>query len=336
MGRIVIDWDKKNQDILDREKKLNGGFEKDTRFWSPPKDKAGNYNSASVIRFIPDSNFEVWAKVYFHSFKYEDAKKEKRQYFKNCITTFGWEPKCLICDKNGPYFKSNYDKDKKIAAARGRKFTYISNILVINNPENPEDNGKIFLFKYGKQIFSKIEYKQFPKEENIKKAEALGEKYIKFPPFDFYDGANFKLVVKPQGKPNSEEIYPNYEDSTFYPASELFDGDEDKIKELLNKTVDLSEFYKPELFPTNEEVQKIVGHLWRDDSNGNIGNVDNIGGTDDANDDIPFFGNTAPKDTPVVDNLNWEPTPISDTTIKPFTGSPDDDDDAFFDTLPTK
>ena len=45
---------------------------------------------------------------------------------------------------------------KRSARKRKRKLSYYANILVVSDPKHPENEGKVFLYKFGKKIFDKI------------------------------------------------------------------------------------------------------------------------------------------------------------------------------------
>jgi hypothetical protein len=121
------------------------GFKKDERFWTPDKKKAGTY----IIRFLPDAkgrkNGDLpFVKLLHHAFKYI-AGGQTKWWIENCVNTFGYDRECPICAKSWEYKDSNFEKDKKLAGEWCRKLTYISNILVVKNTANPEDEGKVFL-----------------------------------------------------------------------------------------------------------------------------------------------------------------------------------------------
>jgi hypothetical protein len=176
------DLKKKSKDIskLTQElDKLNkGGAEsyKDDRFWKPELDQASN--GFAVIRFLPvvDGEDVPWARVFSHGFQGKGG-----WLIENCPTTLG--KKCPICEGNNELWNSGVESDKEIARQRKRKLSYISNIMVISDPANRENEGQVFLFRYGKKIFDKISdsmQPKFPGEEPVN-------------PFDFWKGQNFKM-----------------------------------------------------------------------------------------------------------------------------------------------
>jgi len=245
MAKFKFDWDKVKQDIKDGEKK--GGFKKDERFWKPTVDDKGN--ATAVIRFLPDPNGNPWVKLYTHNFSYMNDGV-KKYWINNCVNTFGYDRECPICKKNQEYWNSAFEADKKIASLRKRKLEYIANIVVLKNPAHPEDEGKVFLYKFGEKIYGKIKEKMFPSEE----MKALGEgMYEEFVPFDLYEGAHFILVQTKQGD------YPNYDSSKFDKVKPL--GSDKVIESVMGRVYDTSEFIAEDKFPTNEKVIEVLGSL---------------------------------------------------------------------------
>lgn len=245
-GKFKFDWDALKENIQKEDSKKKT-FEKDQRFWSPTKDSAGLANA--VFRFIPDKEGNPFIKLYSHSFDYMNDGN-KKYWIKNCVNTFGYDRECPICAKNMEYWNSAYESDKAIASKRKRKLQFISNIYIVKNPGNPEDEGKVFLFKYGQKIYDKIKALMFPSE-----ADLADEDFISFVPFDLYDGADFKLKVEKQGD------FPNYDKSAFSAQKPLAAGDDKKIEKIMAATYDLSEFLKDDQFPTNEETMKVLGKV---------------------------------------------------------------------------
>ena len=206
---------------------------KDDRFWKPEVDKAGN--GYAVIRFLPAAPGEdiPWAKVYSHAFQGKGG-----WLIENCPTTIG--QKCPICEGNSELWNSGIEKDKDIARNRKRKLSYISNILVVSDPANPANDGKMFLYKYGTKIFGKIQEAMQPQ---FKDEEAIN-------PFDFWKGANFKLKIRKVAG------FINYDKSEFDSQSELYRGDDEKLESLWKNLNKLNEFVNPAEFKTYEDLKK--------------------------------------------------------------------------------
>lgn len=243
MGKYQFDFTKFKEETKNADKKK--GFEPDARFWKPTVDEKGN--ATAIIRFIPDTTGEPFVKFYSHSFSYM-VDGVKKYWIKNCINTFGYDKGCPICKKNQEYWNSSFKSDKDIASQRKRKLNFVANILVIKNPNKPEDEGKVFLYQFGQKIYDKIKDKMFPSDE----VKALGD-YDEYVPFDLYNGANFKLVQCKQGE------YPNYDKSEFAKQSAL--GNDKQLDTIMEKTNTLSEFVADDKFPTNDEVIKIIGSI---------------------------------------------------------------------------
>ncbi len=218
---------------------------KDDRFWRPEIDKSGS--GFAIIRFLPavDGEDIPWAKTYTHAFKGKGG-----WYIENCPTAIG--QKCPICEMNNELWNSGIESDKNIARDRKRKLSYISNILVVSDPANPQNDGKVFLFKYGKKIFDKIQEAMkpaFPDEDPMN-------------PFDFWQGANFRMKIR------TVAGYINYDKSEFDSASALYEGDDKKLEVLWKKQYALAEFSDPKNFKAYDVLSKkakdVVGSNIRD------------------------------------------------------------------------
>ena len=206
---------------------------KDDRFWRPELDKASN--GYAVIRFLPSAEGEdlPWAKYYSHGFKGRGG-----WYIENSLTTIG--QKDPVSEMNTELWNSGVETDKDIARARKRRLHYVSNILIVSDPANPQNEGKVFLYKYGKKIFGKIQEAMQP--------EFADEEAIN--PFDFWAGANFKLKVRKVAG------FINYDKSEFDSASALFDGDDSKLEDLWKTQYALSEFTDPANFKSYDDLKK--------------------------------------------------------------------------------
>ena len=221
---------------------------KDDRFWRPELDKASN--GYAVIRFLPAPPNEdlPWAKLYTHGFQGKGG-----WFIENSRTTFG--EKDPVSEMNSELWNSGIESDKDIARARKRKLQYISNILVISDPANPQNEGKIFLYKFGKKIFDKIQEAMEP--------EFADEKAVN--PFDLWDGANFKLKVR------KISGFINYDKSEFDSPSELFDGDDAQLEELWKKQYSLTAFTAPSNFKSYDELKQRLMEVVGDDIRSNDG-----------------------------------------------------------------
>jgi hypothetical protein len=215
---------------------------KDDRLWKPGIDKSGN--GYAVIRFLPEIEGEdtPFVAVYSHAFKGKGG-----WLFENCPTTLG--DKCPICQANTELWNSGIEDDKNIARNRKRKLTYISNILVIEDPANPENKGKNFLYQYGTKIFQKIQSLAHPEYQDE----------VAVDPFNFWTGADFKIKIRNVGG------YVNYDRSEFATATPLLGGDDKKLEELWKKQYSLKEFTDKSQFKSYEELQSRLKKATGDD-----------------------------------------------------------------------
>ena len=231
----------KKQDSLDKllgaVKTENAPQEKksyvDERLWKPELDKTGN--GYAVIRFLPAVKGEElpWVKVWNHAFQGPTGQ----WYIENSLTTIG--QKDPVSELNTQYWNTGLESDKEIARKQKRKLQYFSNIYVVEDPKHPENNGKVFLFRFGKKIFDKI----------MEAMQPAFDDEVAINPFDFWKGANFKLKIR------KVDGFWNYDKSEFEAPSELFD-DDDKLEEVWGKQYALSEFTATTNFKSYDELKK--------------------------------------------------------------------------------
>lgn len=207
----------------------------DDRFWQPEVDKVGN--GSAVIRFLPAApeNDYAWVRVFKHSFKNE---ANGRWYIEDCNSTIN-EP-CYCCERNSELWNTGTKENQDIVRTRKRKLSYIANVLIVRDAKNPENEGKIFMFKFGKKIFDKIKAALEPKFED--------ETPIN--PFDLWEGANFKLKIT-----TGEDKYRNYDSSTFDVQSAISDDDEE-IERIWKGCHDLRPFVDPTKFKSVDDQKK--------------------------------------------------------------------------------
>jgi hypothetical protein len=217
---------------------------KDDRFWYPNVDKAGN--GYAVIRFLPAPGEEdvPFLRMFNHGFKGPTGS----WLIENCPTSKG--NKCPVCEQNTELWNSGIESDKKIASERKRKLTFISNVYIITDQNNPENEGKVFLFKYGKKIFDKLNEAMNPQFAD---EDAMN-------PFDLWAGANFKLKIR------NVEGYRNYDKSEFAKSGPLSD-DDSEMETVWRKAYSLQEFLDPANFKSYEELKgKLIKVLGIDNS----------------------------------------------------------------------
>jgi hypothetical protein len=204
----------------------------DDRFWKPELDKTGN--GYAVIRFLPAVEGEdlPWQRVWSHAFQDVGG-----WYIENSLTTLG--QKDPVSEENTRLWNTGLDSDKEIDRKRKRKLSYYANILIQSDPKHPENEGKVFLFKFGKKIFDKITEAMQPAFEDEKPVN----------PFDFWKGANFKLKIR------KVDGYWNYDKSEFEAVSPVAEDDE-KIKSIWKQQHPLKPFLDPSNFKTYDELKE--------------------------------------------------------------------------------
>jgi hypothetical protein len=215
----------------------NGSSSGDDRLWKLECDKSGN--GYAVIRFLPAPNGEdlPFVKLYSHAFQGPGG-----WYIENSLTTLG--QKDPVSEYNTMLWNNGTDAGKEAARKQKRKLTYIANIYVVKDPANPANEGKVFLFKFGKKIFDKLTAAMQPEFED---EEAID-------PFDFWQGANFKLKAK------NVAGYRNYDSSEFARPDALLD-DDDAMEAVWKKEYSLSELVAADQFKTYDELKKRLDYV---------------------------------------------------------------------------
>jgi hypothetical protein len=253
--------------LLNAVKEDNAPQEKksyvDERLWKPELDKSGN--GYAVIRFLPSPEGEdlPWAKVWNHAFQGPTGQ----WYIENSLTTIG--QKDPVSEYNSKLWNSGVESDKEIARKQKRKLQYFSNILVVSDPKHPENEGKVFLFRYGKKIFDKMMEAMQPAFED--------ESPIN--PFDFWEGADFKLKIR------KVDGFWNYDKSEFAAPSPISD-DESKIESIWKSQHSLAEKLDASNFKSYDELSTRFHAV--------ISGTTTVGNVSEEMDDEPVA-------TPVVD-----------------------------------
>ena len=219
--------------LIKQVEKLNDtGSKDDERFWKPVMDKGGT--GSAIIRFLPapEGCDLPWVQVWSHAFQ-----SNGKWLIDNCLTTLGQN--CPVCEANRELWNTGSKDNQNIVRDRKRKLSYFANIYVVKDPVNPANEGRVFLYKFGKKIFDKIMASmqpEFDDEEPIN-------------PFDFWKGANFKLkLVKKDG-------YWNYDKSEFAPSSALLE-DDDELETIYKSLNNLNDFVSPSEFKSYEDLKK--------------------------------------------------------------------------------
>jgi hypothetical protein len=219
--------------LVEEAKKLQGNqAQDDKRFWNPTVGKDGN--GYAVIRFLPAVKGEdvPWVRVYDHGFQGPGGL----WYIENSLTTLGQADP--VSEHNSTLWATGLDSNKKIVRERKRRIKYYSNILVVKDEGNKENEGKVFLYRFGPKIFDKIKEAMCPEFED--------EKPIN--PFDLWEGADFKLKIR------NVENYRNYDKSEFAEPQPISDDDK-VLKEIWEKEYPLKEFIDPANFKSYDELK---------------------------------------------------------------------------------
>ena len=214
----------------------------DDRFWRLEGDKAGN--GTATIRFLPrvEGDELPWVRIFSHGFQGPTGK----WYIENSLTTLGENDP--VGELNTQLWNSGSEANKEIARKQKRKLSFTANILVVSDPKHPENEGKVFLFRFGKKIFDKIMDKARPTFEDEKPVNV----------FDFWEGANFKLRMR------KKDGYANYDESVFSEPAPV--GDDDFIVQVAQAQHKLAEFVDRKNFKSYDELKKKLNEVLSGDS----------------------------------------------------------------------
>jgi hypothetical protein len=282
--------------VKEVEKMSTGSNGADERFWKPEMDKTGV--GSAIIRFLPAPEGEElpWVKIYSHAFQGPGG-----WYIENSLTTLG--QKDPVSEHNRDLWNSGSEKDKETVRKQKRKLSYYSNIYVVKDPAHPENEGKVFLFKFGKKIFDKI--------LNAMQPEFEDEEPIN--PFDFWGGANFRLKIR------KVEGYWNYDKSEFDSSSALFD-DDDALEALWKKEYSLSAIVAPDQFKSYEDLEKRLKYV--------LGQKSARAAVQEQEDEYESYVQTPSKEENVIAELEQSFARSKSTPSLPVVESNEDEDDA--------
>lgn len=231
--------------LVQAAEKANGASNEksydDDRVWKPSRDKAGN--GYAVVRFLPAGPGEdlPWVKYWDHGFQGPTGL----WYIENSLSSIGQSDP--VGDYNSKLWNSGLDEDKAQARKQKRRLHYAANVLIVSDPENPQNEGKVKIYKFGRKIFDKIMdmmQPQFQDEEPVN-------------PFDFWEGADFKIKIR------KVEGWVNYDKSEFSSPAPLFNGDEERLESVYNQLHPLNDFLDPKNYKSYDELQsklnKVLG-----------------------------------------------------------------------------
>jgi len=205
----------------------------DDRIWKPTVDKAGN--GYAVLRFLPAREGQElpWVRYWDHGFKGPTGQ----WYIENSLTSIGQTDP--VGELNSKLWNSGIESDKDKARVQKRRLHYVTNVLVLQDPSAPQNEGKVFIYKFGKKIFDKI--------TDMMNPTFADETPVN--PFDFWTGADFKLKIR------QVEGYRNYDKSEFASSAALYEGDESKLESVYDQMHDISEFIDPKNYKSYDELK---------------------------------------------------------------------------------
>ena len=256
----------------------------DERLWKLTVDKV--QNGHAVIRFLPASKGESlpWVRIFSHGFQGPGGG----WFIENCPTTTN--QKCPVCEANTELWNTGVDANKQIARDRKRKLQYISNIHVVTDPGNADNEGKVFLFKYGKKIYDMIQDVMRPEFEDE----------VAINPFELWEGANFRLRAR------KADGFRNYDKSEFDSVSALSEDDAE-LETIWNSQYALEELVAPDQFKSYDDLKTRFART--------MGAVSTFDGSESAFDDTP---ERTPVATPELDNAEKARVALEDDSLSYF------------------
>ena len=261
--RRTTDLEKLQSEIEKINKPQTNFSRDDDRFWKAELDKSGS--GYAVIRFLPalDDDKTAFVRVFNHGFQGPGG-----WYIENSLTTIG--QKDPLSEYNSVLWNSGIEANKEIARKQKRRLTYFSNIYVVEDKANPQNEGKVFLFRFGKKIFDKISSMSNPEFEDETEVDV----------FNLWDGANFKLKIR------KVDGFSNYDKSEFMTSAPLSE-DESEMERVFGEQHDLEEFIDQKSFKTYDELKTRLDTVL-----GNIQTAAMTAPTSVENDVAPFDGGT--------------------------------------------
>jgi len=242
LGDINMSFDALKKNRSSSLTKLNSQLEKITqksysdpnegKMWKPTRDKAGN--GFAIIRFLPAAAGEEmpFVRIWDHGFQGPTGQ----WYIENSLTTINQDDP--VSEYNSKLWNSGLESDKELARKQKRRLKYVANILVVKDGANPENDGKVFMYQFGKKIFDKLNDLMNPQFEDETPVN----------PFDLWEGANFRLKIR------KFEGYPNYDKSEFDAPSAISDDDAE-LERIYNSEHSLQELIDPKNFKSYNELK---------------------------------------------------------------------------------
>jgi hypothetical protein len=298
-----MDFDTLKKNRSNSLNKLNSQLEKiqsksysdpnEGKMWKPTRDKAGN--GFAVIRFLPAPAGEdfPFVRIWDHGFQGPTGL----WYIENSLTTLDRDDP--VSEYNSKLWNSGVEDDKAEARKMKRRLKYVSNVLVVSDPSNPQNEGKVFMYQYGAKIFAKLQELLNPQFEDETAAD----------PFNMWEGANFRLKIQKVAG------YPNYDKSTFDAPSAISD-DDSELERIFNEEHSLQELVNPKNFKSYDELKtKFYRVLALDQAPSTPNTAEEV---DDL--DMSSFGGNSPEPTLTT-------MPEAQSTAPSMSMNDDDDDD---------
>lgn len=260
------------------------------KFWKPTRDKAGN--GFAIIRFLPAPAGEEmpFVRIWDHGFQGPTGQ----WYIENSLTTLNQDDP--VSEYNSKLWNTGLESDKELARKQKRRLKYVANVYVVKDSGNPENEGKVFLYQFGKKIFDKLNDLMNPSFEDEDPVN----------PFDLWEGANFRLKIR------QFEGYPNYDKSEFDAPSALFD-DDDELEGVWKKEHSLQELLDPKNFKSYAELKAKLYRVL--DISEDIPSAGPTPASSDADDDLD------------LSNLGGRTAEATEMPVAPAASPEVDDDD---------
>lgn len=232
----------------------NSSFPVDERIWKPKFNKEKG-KGVCIVRLLPPKEGSPFVEVKSYNFRGPGG-----YFWENALQTIGKEDPVQIAAINA-FRKAKADGDNKLREY-AKKFLprsqYYANVYVVKDEEQPENEGQVKVFQFGRQIFNIIQATIKPEYDDVEPMD----------PFDFWSGADLRIRMKgnqipDQRNPGQQVLVPTYEDSSFDDPSEFMDGDEEVLEKIYMQTHNLDEFITEDKFKSFEEqaeqFQKVTG-----------------------------------------------------------------------------
>ena len=231
--------------LIQAAESAGGGNEKksygDDRLWKPTVDKAGN--GFAILRFLPAAEGAElpWVRYWDHGFKGPTGQ----WYIEKSLTSIRQQDP--VSEHNSELWNTGIEANKDTVRRQKRRLHYVVNALVVSDPANPQNEGKVMLYQFGKKIFDKI--------MDVMQPQFADEQPVN--PYDFWEGADFKIKIR------KVEGWVNYDKSEFATAAALYNGDEGQLEEVYNKLYSLADFTDPKNYKSYDELKakmnKVLG-----------------------------------------------------------------------------